>query len=248
MNDPYASVAQNYDIMIDWPARLARERVFFTQLLQEHPVRRLLDVGCGTGHHSRMFAELGIDVTGIDPSKAMLEQARLLTSGDNPTFRDGGFYSIHKLKGKFDLITVLGNTLAYAKNATDLYRILLTMRNVLQPTGRLCIQLVNYDLIMRAASYSLPLVQRQFDAQEYLFLREYRRKHARVEFSLITLVRNGTWQKFIERSLHYAITAETLQRGLIRAGFTSFKLYGSFQQEQFDPATSTNLIAVADHE
>lgn len=248
MNDPYESVAKNYDIMIDWPARLARERSFFTQLMQEHPVQRLLDVGCGTGHHSRMFADIGIDVTAIDPSKAMLEQARSLTLSDNPIFRDGGFYSIHKLKGKFNLITVLGNTLAYAKNATDLYRILLTMRNVLQPTGRLCIQLLNYDLIMRASSYSLPLVHRQLGAQEYLFLREYRRKYARVEFTLITLIRNGTWQKFIERSLHYAITAETLQRGFIRAGFTSFKLYGSFQYEPFDPATSANLIAIADNE
>ena len=38
--------------------------------------RTILEVGCGTGHFSRWFAESGLEVTGLDNSPAMLEEAR----------------------------------------------------------------------------------------------------------------------------------------------------------------------------
>lgn len=42
-----------------------------------HPVggKTLLDVGCGTGYFSRRFAEIGLDVTGLDPNQAVLAYA-----------------------------------------------------------------------------------------------------------------------------------------------------------------------------
>jgi ubiquinone/menaquinone biosynthesis C-methylase UbiE len=43
--------------------------------------RRLLDVGCGTGHHLSALQQRGFDVCGIDGSADMLAQARAL----NPT-------------------------------------------------------------------------------------------------------------------------------------------------------------------
>jgi ubiquinone/menaquinone biosynthesis C-methylase UbiE len=50
--------------------RLARE--FAAQV----PGRRLLDVGCGPGHHAHLFADWGYEVVGIDASAAMIELAR----------------------------------------------------------------------------------------------------------------------------------------------------------------------------
>ena len=36
----------------------------------------LLEIGCGTGEHTRRFAEAGYDVTAIDPNEGMLARAR----------------------------------------------------------------------------------------------------------------------------------------------------------------------------
>ena len=43
--------------------------------------QRLLDVGCGTGHHLMQFRERGFDVTGVDGSEGMLEVARANNPG-----------------------------------------------------------------------------------------------------------------------------------------------------------------------
>lgn len=37
---------------------------------------RLLEIGCGTGEHTRRFAEDGFDVTAVDPNEGMLSLAR----------------------------------------------------------------------------------------------------------------------------------------------------------------------------
>ena len=48
--------------------------------------RSLLDFGCGTGKHATLFAQAGLEVTGLDRSSAMLRRARESTPGDNPRF------------------------------------------------------------------------------------------------------------------------------------------------------------------
>ncbi|MBX3278750.1 MAG: methyltransferase domain-containing protein [Acidobacteria bacterium] len=60
---------------------------------------RLLDVGCGTGHHLVRFRRLGFEVVGTDGSGAMLEQARSNNPGvefyesdvEHLPFEDAGF-------------------------------------------------------------------------------------------------------------------------------------------------------------
>jgi SAM-dependent methyltransferase len=51
---------------------------------------RALDFGCGTGRSTRFLRNLGLDVTGVDISEAMLDQARALDSaGDYRLVRGG---------------------------------------------------------------------------------------------------------------------------------------------------------------
>lgn len=245
MVDPYASIAQHYDVMIDWTARITRERPFFTELLSARPHGRVLDIGCATGHHSRLFAELGAVVTGIDPSEAMLERARALTPGDNPRFLPGGFAAIPGLRERFDLITVVGNTLAHVDDGRRLLDALRNMHHALTPGGRICLQVINYDRLQMMGTHWLPLVQRTQDETEFLFLREHRAQGKKAEFNLITLVRHGeSWEQTIEHDTHLALTSEVLSRGLQQAGFRNFDLYGDYQRTPFDPATSPGLVAV----
>ena len=48
-----------YRRVIAWPERIKREAPFLAKAVKAAPVRKLLDVGCGSGEHTRHFAELG---------------------------------------------------------------------------------------------------------------------------------------------------------------------------------------------
>jgi len=43
------------------------------RLMNPHTGESLLDVGCGTGHFTRRFAQAGLSVTGIDPDPKKLD-------------------------------------------------------------------------------------------------------------------------------------------------------------------------------
>lgn len=47
-------------------------------MIKPLPGQTLLDVGCGTGHFTRRFANLGLQTTGLDPDMVMLKYAASL--------------------------------------------------------------------------------------------------------------------------------------------------------------------------
>ena len=57
--------------------RTAQEIDFIESQLNVDPQARILDVGCGFGRHSVELARRGYEVSGIDPSAAMLSDARI---------------------------------------------------------------------------------------------------------------------------------------------------------------------------
>lgn len=62
--------------------------------------KMVLDLGCGPGHESYIFAELGFDVTGLDFSNEMIRRAKNLKDSKNkPTFVVG---DMTRLKSYFN--------------------------------------------------------------------------------------------------------------------------------------------------
>ncbi len=53
-----------------------RMEPLIVSVLGPEPGERILDIGCGYGHHLLMFNKLGLDVTGVDASPYMVEAAR----------------------------------------------------------------------------------------------------------------------------------------------------------------------------
>jgi len=76
----FASLAKDYDLWYETPEgkmyNQAEKSTVLKLLRPAKPGDRLLDVGCGTGHWSRIFASRGYEVTGIDICPEMSEVAR----------------------------------------------------------------------------------------------------------------------------------------------------------------------------
>jgi len=72
----YGSLAQYYDA-IEKRTRAVRSDIpFLKAIFEKDGVRKVLDVGCGTGLHTHLLASCGYEVVGIDKSPDMLEVAR----------------------------------------------------------------------------------------------------------------------------------------------------------------------------
>jgi len=65
----------------------------------------LLEVGCGTGHFARFFADLGFDVAGLDVSVPMLAIARSLGGGIE--YIDADAHSLPFATGCFDVVALV---------------------------------------------------------------------------------------------------------------------------------------------
>jgi ubiquinone/menaquinone biosynthesis C-methylase UbiE len=73
--DPYAKSAKRYDTFVEpFARRLRKIGMKMTPLFEGMSV---LDIGCGTGSHLKIYENKGCKVTGIDSSPTMLDVARV---------------------------------------------------------------------------------------------------------------------------------------------------------------------------
>ncbi|CAJ1930353.1 unnamed protein product [Cylindrotheca closterium] len=111
--------------------------------------KRALDVGCGGGLLSESLARLGAKVTGVEPSLALAEQARLHAELDPRTrtidYRGG--WTVEQLAieveqsdaEKYDMICCL----EVIEHVADVDSILSSMQRLLKPNGKLFLSTIN---------------------------------------------------------------------------------------------------------
>jgi len=100
---------------------------------------RVLDIGCGVGRWSRLLASRGADVTGVDISPTMIEEARRRAQGEGVADRCHflvGDISVLDVPGRFDLI--LGVTvLQHILDPIALHAAIEALRSRVTPEGRI---------------------------------------------------------------------------------------------------------------
>jgi SAM-dependent methyltransferase len=117
---------------------------------KHHPgAKSILDLGCGTGRHDLLLAEMGYEVIGIDMSTEMLAvaNAQLASRSSQPStlnpqpplisFHQGDIRSI-RLNRTFDVVISLFHVMSYQTRNEDLSAAFATVRAHLKPGG-ICI-------------------------------------------------------------------------------------------------------------
>jgi SAM-dependent methyltransferase len=103
-------------------------------------IRKMLDLGCGTGRHAVIFAGDGFDVTGVDQSEPMVARARdraaQMKLGAKPEFLSG---DIRNFSGKapFDVAVMNFNVIGYMTSNDDALGALGAARKNLRQNGLL---------------------------------------------------------------------------------------------------------------
>jgi ubiquinone/menaquinone biosynthesis C-methylase UbiE len=110
-------------------SRRRLERALAFHLPQSGAGLRLLDVGCGTGHHLRALRARGFEAAGVDGSAAMLDEARRNNPGAD--FRQSDVEKLPFEAASFDYALCI-EVLRYLPDPRPCLR---EMRRVLRPGG-----------------------------------------------------------------------------------------------------------------
>jgi ubiquinone/menaquinone biosynthesis C-methylase UbiE len=92
------------------------------------PESRVADLGCGTGISTRLLAERGLDVVGIDPNDSMLARAR--AQGGTARYARGDSTATGLADGALDLVTA-----AQAFHWFDVPKAMRELARILKPSG-----------------------------------------------------------------------------------------------------------------
>ena len=137
----FQEYAAYYDLLYQ-DKDFAREANFVHRLIQrEVPgAISLLDLGCGTGAHAAIFAEMGYWVHGVDQSSKMLDQADRRRQALAPEVRarlslEQNDLRTLRLNKTFDAIILLFHVISYQTSDADLQSCFATIADHLDSNG-----------------------------------------------------------------------------------------------------------------
>jgi ubiquinone/menaquinone biosynthesis C-methylase UbiE len=200
----------------------------------------LLDVACGFGRHAVPLAAEGFHVVGVDRSAPLLAEAqrRAGAGAGGPRLVAADYRELPFDDESFDAALNLYTSLGYLGDEEDA-QVLAEIARVLRPGGRLVIEILHRDLLVRTFDESgwelvgdgrLLLEQRAFDPVSGI---------AQTTQTLIETDGTREFHTFAVR----VYTATELVAMLHAAGFAKATCYGDLDGGAFD--TDTRLVIVA---
>jgi glycine/sarcosine N-methyltransferase len=242
----YDALAPDYDTMTGFQKRFVQEKPFFRLLTEKYKIRTALDAGCGTRFHSLLLAQLGVQMTGVDVSAAMVREAqRHAKELSLPVhFIEARNAELQEVfDSNFDAVFSLGNTTAHLLSDDELIATLDSYYAILKPKGILFLQNLNYDRILAQKDR----VQNIKEIEGTTFVRFYDYTDELVSFNILTIGRDGgnvqqSMRTIQLRPLQSTHVAEMLRR----SKFGNIRLFGGIAMDSYAPRTSKDLVVIAE--
>ncbi len=233
----YQKLSPLYDDMINFSHRLETEKGVFENILKNHPAKTTLDAGCGSGFHTILLSQLDLNVTGIDNSDSMLKLAKKNSRKYkvSPSFVKGDFLSLNvNLQNSFDAVFCLGNSFVHLLTEDDQIQTLLNFRGCLKKHGYLCLQIVNYDKILKNKQNVLAV--REVNNQRITRLYSFNQN------TITFTIKVETEKDCKEFSTElYPMQSDEIQSHLQKTGFSKIHLYGDLKLNPYEQFESENI-------
>lgn len=143
----FGTVAERYEHWYDTARGVVYDRIEKQAIGRALPDSRhgnqLLEIGCGTGHWSRFFAERGFRVTGIDISPEMINVAQREALEDT-SFSVADAVSLPFPDGSFDIVVAI----TVLEFVAEPWKTLREMARCVGPGGRIVVGVLNRHSIL----------------------------------------------------------------------------------------------------
>jgi ubiquinone/menaquinone biosynthesis C-methylase UbiE len=233
----YKEISSFYDDMINFSNRLESEKKIFKALLSRYPAKIVIDAGCGSGFHTILLSQLNLKATGLDTSESMLRLAESNSKKYHvvPSFVKSDFLSLNKsLRRRNDAVFCLGNSFVHLLTEKDQIRALINFREYLNTSGFLCLQIINYDKILKNKQKVFAV--REINNQKITRMYSFHQK------TITFTIKIESGNDFKESSTElYPIQSAEILTNLEKAGFDKTEIYGDLKLNPYNQYESENI-------
>lgn len=217
------------------------EARFLVEALEIKAGSHILDAPCGTGRHALVLAKLGMSVTGIDISEACIKLARANCRGRQNIFiKTGDMKHLRWAEGKFDVVLNMFSSFGYFKSDLENKKVLKGFYNSIRPGGRVVIQTINRDWLLKIFDPARWGETPQYSWQEGT---RYDPKTKYVEAQRI-FVNKKTHRAEISYNRMRVYSISEMKSLMKEVGFSGIKVYGDIKGGQVNKFQSTHPIYV----
>ena len=199
---------------------------------------KVLDFACGAGRHSILFAQKGLDVTGVDLSENLLKLAKQSAreNGLDINFinSDVRHFAINT---KFDLIVSLFTSFGYFESDKENFDFFHKVFHYLNKSGYFVIDYLNKNYVEKNLKPETLL-----ETDEGLVIQKRKIENDRV-VKEISIDKNGSSKKYFESVKMY--DDFIMKDELVKTGFTIKHVFGDFSGNDFEKENSKRLIIIA---
>lgn len=199
---------------------------------------RVLDLCCGMGRHSLVLSEEGYQVTGVDLSDVLLEEAKEMDQEQAVTWISGDMRQLPLPSSEFDAVLNLFTSFGYFKKDKEHIKVLQEIYRVLKPNGCFIIDFLNPAYVSQNL---VPESSRISEGQRILERRKIENGYVTKDIT-ITDVYGGEPRHYQERVKLY--TLDEFKEMVEAAGLCIDQVHGSYDEDQYKPETSPRMIFV----
>ena len=218
---------------------------FYKRWMPQNKDARILELCCGTGRLTIPIAEDGYNISGVDYTFSMLEQAKAKASeaGLKIEFIEADIRTLD-LQNKYDLIFIPFNSIHHLYLNEDLFKAFNTVKKHLKTGGRFLLDCFNPNIQYIVESEKVQAVIAEYttnDGRKVLIKQS-------MHYESASQINRIKWQYFIDDKFHSIqnmdmrlFFPQELNSYLKQIGFNIIHKFGDFTGGDFDDSSEKQI-------
>jgi len=209
----------------------------------------VLDLACGNGRHSILFARKGYKTTGLDLSEFLIKQAEKKLTNEYSRFKSNLKFEIKDMRdikhsGEFDLIVNLFTSFGYFKAAKDNEKVIKGISRALKPNGFFFFDFLNSSYLEKNL---VPFDIKKFDNKSAIQIRTIKGGFVTKEIYILS---GRKPHHYYPEIYHFTERIRLLPFKDLKAMFEKhnlkiIKTFGDYKGAKFNKTKSRRLIIIA---
>jgi SAM-dependent methyltransferase len=209
---------------------------------------KVLDLACGNGRHSVLFAQKGFDVTGLDLSPLLINQAKSKLNTDYKKYKKHMRFVMGDMRNipynhEFDLIVNLFSSFGYFDKDSDNIKVIKSISAALKKGGYFFFDFLNANYLRK---HLVPFDVKSGNHNMIIQVREITAGFVKKDIVIIKNSKNLKYPQihnFYEKIKLYSL--QDFRSFFRKNGLKILKTFGNYRGNKYNTKNSERLIILA---